>query len=103
MATYLQQDGSFGPRETAVIPLTIDWLAVVHERPICCLGQIPDDQRRKLDRLAKQGKLIKFQAYWNTMSSQFGLGPLKTWFIAASMVSPDGYLLVNADGQQLAA
>lgn len=58
----------------------IDWTAVAHERSIVDIGQIPANQRRRLDRLAKRGEIAKWRGYWNTGTPHFGIGPLKTWF-----------------------
>lgn len=42
------------------------------------IGQIAPAIVRKLDKAAKEGRLVKYRGYWNTMSPWFGMGPLKS-------------------------
>jgi hypothetical protein len=42
------------------------------------IGQIDGAVARDLDRLVHQGVLVKYRGYWDTLSPDFGLGPLKT-------------------------
>lgn len=45
---------------------------------IVSLGQVPDWMKKQLDQQAKDGALVKYRGYWNTLSTFTGLGPLKT-------------------------
>ena len=54
--------------------------AINSGEPVVCLGQISPQQRRKMERWHKKGKLLKWRGYWNTHSPHFGIGPLKTIF-----------------------
>lgn len=42
------------------------------------LGQIGPFVRCLLDRLVKQGALVKYRGYWDTLHDAFGMGTLKT-------------------------
>jgi hypothetical protein len=42
---------------------------------IWCIGQHTDAERRRMERAAKRGELLKVRASW------CGIGPLKTVFI----------------------
>ncbi len=42
------------------------------------IGQIGPVEARMLDKLAKQGVLFKYRGHWDTLSPDFGIGPLKS-------------------------
>lgn len=42
------------------------------------IGQIDAVVAKDLDRLVRQGVLVKYSGYWNTLSPDFGMGPPKT-------------------------
>lgn len=42
------------------------------------LGQIGPFVERMLNRLVKQGCIVKYRGHWDTLHNAFGMGPLKT-------------------------
>lgn len=42
------------------------------------VGQISPAQQRALEKCVRLGNLVKYRGYWNTLSPDFGMGPLKT-------------------------
>lgn len=53
-------------------------LAIEKHGAIVAIGQVPDWMKKQLDRQAKEGRLVKYRGYWNTLSPRHGMGPLKT-------------------------
>lgn len=59
----------------------LDWLAIVLAgEPVVDIGQIDARQRRALESAARKGAILKYRGCWNTLSPDWGLGPLKTIF-----------------------
>lgn len=49
-----------------------DWLEVAREREVWDIGQLTPADKRRLDRAAKRGELVKSREYWG------GLGNLRS-------------------------
>jgi hypothetical protein len=47
------------------------------------IGQISKEVARDLNARVRSGELIKYRGHWNTLSPDFGMGPLKTIYAAA--------------------
>lgn len=57
-------------------------LAQIEERgAVPNIGQIDGVVKTDLERLVRQGRLRKYRGYWNTLSPDFGIGPLKTIYL----------------------
>ena len=50
------------------------------------IGQIDKIVAKDLDRLVRQGVLVKYRGYWNTLSPDYGMGPLKTIWARTTLV-----------------
>jgi hypothetical protein len=48
------------------------------------IGQIGPELKRSLERRVRSGELIKYRGHWDTLSPDFGLGPLKTIYAKAA-------------------
>lgn len=53
-------------------------LALQQNGAIVDLGQVPAWMKKQLDKQAKEGRLVKYRGFWNTLSPVMGMGPLKT-------------------------
>ena len=64
----------------AFAELTVEQLdEMIAERgAVANIGQITDTVKRHLERRVKRGELGKYRGFWNTRSSIYGIGPLKT-------------------------
>ena len=52
---------------------------VLNGAVICNVGQIDKANQRALNRLVRDGVLVKWRGYWHPVSgASFGIGPLKT-------------------------
>ncbi|HEY9219510.1 MAG TPA: hypothetical protein VIO94_15795 [Phenylobacterium sp.] len=53
--------------------------ATLSERgAIADIGQVSPADRRALDKAAREGRLVKYRGHWDTLSPDFGIGPLKS-------------------------
>lgn len=53
-------------------------LALEKSGAIVDLGQVPGWMKKQLDQRAKEGRLVKYKGYWNTLLTFAGMGPKKT-------------------------
>lgn len=65
-------------------------LALEQSGAIVDLGQVPAWMKRQLDKGAKEGLLVKYRGYWNTLLTFTGMGPLKTIWATPEMASALG-------------
>lgn len=42
------------------------------------IGQISPELKRSLERRVRSGELFKYRGHWDTLSPDWGMGPLKT-------------------------
>jgi hypothetical protein len=41
------------------------------------IGQISGGDRKRLNKAAKEGRLVRYRGYWDTLLPMAGIGPLK--------------------------
>lgn len=51
---------------------------MLNESAVVNIGQISPELKRSLERRVRSGELFKYRGYWNTLSPDWGIGPLKT-------------------------
>ncbi len=47
------------------------------------IGQLSRSDVAWLEGRARRGEIFKYRGYWNTLSADYGIGPLKTIYRAA--------------------
>jgi hypothetical protein len=64
--------------------------AIERQGVVVDLGQITPAVKRRLDALVRNGTLIKYRGYWDTLLTLIGMGPLKTIWAVPEIATAAG-------------